>query len=77
MLTYNILLRTPDNAIRFVNTMNSLDGYFDLCMGSRTFDAKSVLGVLSMDLRRPMVLRVIKNGHSLEELNDRLEPYCI
>ena len=31
-LTYHILLKTTDNAVKFVNTINTLDGYFDICM---------------------------------------------
>lgn len=76
-LTYNILLKTTDNALRFVQTINSLEGYFDICMGSYLFDAKSVLGVLSMDPRRMMTLRVVRNDHSVEELNRKLQPFCV
>lgn len=76
-LTYNILLKTPANAIKFVDTINSLGGYFDICMGSYFFDAKSILGILSMDPRRIMTLRVICNDHSEEELNHKLKPFCV
>ena len=76
-LTYNILLKTTDKAMEFVKTINSLEGYFDICMGSYFFDAKSILGVLSMDPRRTMTLRVVRNDHSLEELNSKLQPFCV
>lgn len=76
-LTYNILLKTTDKALEFVKTINSLEGYFDICMGSYFFDAKSILGVLSMDPRRTMTLRVVRNDHSLEELNSKLQPFCV
>jgi recombinational DNA repair protein RecR len=76
-LTYKILLKTTDNAVRFVNTINSIDGYFDICMGCNFFDAKSMLGVLSMDPRREMTLRVVRNDHSFEELNSKLQPFCV
>lgn len=76
-LTYNILLKTTDKAVEFVKTINSLEGYFDICMGSYFFDAKSILGVLSMDPRRPMTLRVVRNDHSFEELNSKLQPFCV
>ena len=39
-LTYHILLKTTDNAVKFVNTINTLDGYFDICMGSYFFECK-------------------------------------
>ena len=75
-LTYHILLKTTDNAVKFVNTINTLDGYFDICMGSYFFDAKSMLGILSMDPRRVMTLRVVRNDHSTDELETLLRPFC-
>ena len=75
-LTYKILLKTTDNAIKFVQTINTLEGYFDICMGSYFFDAKSILGVLSMDPARTMELRVIRNDKlTEEELGSALEPF--
>lgn len=75
-LTYNILLKTTDNAVKFVQTINTLEGYFDICMGSYFFDAKSILGVLSMDPGRTMELRVVRNDSlTEEELGNALEPF--
>lgn len=74
-LKYNILLKTTDNAVKFVQTINALEGYFDICMGSYFFDAKSILGVLSMDPSRTMELRVVRNDLSEEELGNALEPF--
>lgn len=76
-LTFKILLKDTDNALKFVQTVNTLDGYFDICMGNYFFDAKSVLGVLSMDPRRTMTLRVIHNDNNVDELNSKLEPFCV
>lgn len=75
-LTYNILLKTTDNAVKFVQTINKLEGYFDICMGSYFFDAKSILGVLSMDPTRTMELRVVRNDRlTEEELGNTLKPF--
>lgn len=77
-LTFKILLKDTANALKFVKTVNTLDGYFDICMGNYFFDAKSVLGVLSMDPRRTMTLRVIRNDYNdAEELHSKLEPFCV
>lgn len=76
-LTYDIRLNTTDNAIKFVKMINSLNGYFDLCLGNYLIDAKSLLGVLSMDPSRIMKLHVIKHDESVEVLNNKLQPYCI
>lgn len=75
-LSYKILLKTTDNAVKFVQTINNLEGYFDICMGSYFFDAKSILGVLSMDPARTMELRIIRNDNlTEEELDSALEPF--
>lgn len=74
-LTYDIQLNTTDNAVRFVNMINTLEGYFDICIGSYLIDAKSMLGVLSMDPRRIMKLHVIKHHDSIDVLNTKFQPY--
>lgn len=75
-LSYKILLKTTDNAVKFVQTINNLEGYFDICMGSYFFDAKSILGVLNMDPARTMELRIIRNDNlTEEELDSALEPF--
>lgn len=76
-LLYQIQLNTTDNAVRFVNTINSLDGNFDLHMGSYCFDAKSMLGVLSIDPRRIMLLHVVSNIDNVDTVNAALEPFCV
>ena len=76
-LLYQIQLNTTDNAVKFVNAVNSLDGNFDLHMGSYCVDAKSMLGVLSMDPRRIMLLHVVSNVDNVETVNTTLEPFCV
>ena len=76
-LLYQIQLNTTDNAVKFVNAVNSLDGNFDLHIGSYCFDAKSMLGVLSMDPRRTMLLHVVSNVDNVERVNTTLEPFCV
>ncbi len=74
-LEYNILLHDTKNAVRFVNDMNTLDGDFDIHMGNYLFDAKSLLGVLSMDPRRIMKLVVSLKKSTKEQLDCALQPY--
>jgi phosphotransferase system HPr-like phosphotransfer protein len=75
-LTYNINLKTHDNAVKFVNMINTLNGYFDISVGNYHVDAKSLLGVLSMDPSRTVTLYVVSNEHSTAELNEMLKPFC-
>ena len=76
-LTYNIKLDNTDNAVKFVKAVNNLEGYFDICMGNYFFDAKSMLGILSMDPRRVMTLQVVRHDDNIEEVNSVLAPFCV
>jgi len=43
---------------RFVEKISSLDGDFDLIDGMYIIDAKSLMGILAMDLTKPIELRI-------------------
>ena len=49
VLTYTVTLHDAKQAVKFVEIVNGLTGHFDLRAGNYSFDAKSLLGVLSMD----------------------------
>ena len=40
----------------FVNILSGFDGDFDLCCGRYCVDAKSILGIMTMDLRNQLFL---------------------
>ena len=46
---------------RFVEKLSPLDGDFDLIDGMYIVDAKSLMGILAMDLTKPIKLRIQKN----------------
>ncbi|MDO4306129.1 MAG: HPr family phosphocarrier protein [Eubacteriales bacterium] len=41
---------------KFISIIEKMDGDFDLGSGSRTVDAKSVIGVFGLDLTKPQML---------------------
>ncbi len=45
-----------DQVRNFVNTVSMVEANFELGSGSRIVDAKSILGVLALDLARPQRL---------------------
>lgn len=64
------------NQIRqFVETIDKFDLSFDLGEGRRTVDAKSILGVMALDLTRPLQLRYDSDD---ERIREKLTPfiYC-
>lgn len=53
-----ITLSTIDDVKDFVNKVNTLTCEADLSLGKYTIDAKSIMGIFSLDLSRPLNLSV-------------------
>ncbi len=49
--------RNVEDVSRFVNILSKYDADIDLYCGNYCVDAKSLLGILTMDLRNPMFIR--------------------
>jgi len=47
---------------KFVEKISPFDGQFDLIDGMYIIDAKSLMGILAMDLTKPIRLRIEKNN---------------
>ena len=56
MTTVNIRLTTLEDVRRFVNTVTKYDIEIDLCSGRYVVDAKSIMGIFSLDLLSPIKL---------------------
>ena len=78
MNTFNILINTIDKVKRFVNLTNRCEADVDIISGRLLVDAKSIMGIFSMDLTRPMTLRVHEsNIEKLEEYKKLFEEFII
>lgn len=58
MKSYEIFLKTIIDVKNFVNAINDFDFDVDLVSGRYVVDAKSIMGIFSLDLSRPITLRV-------------------
>lgn len=58
MKRVNIKFDTIVQIQNFVNEMSSYSSDIDLVSGSRTVDAKSIIGVFSLDISKPLTLTV-------------------
>ena len=47
---------------RFVESISPFNGQFDLIDGMYIVDAKSLMGILAMDLTRPIELRIERDA---------------
>ncbi len=65
-----VKLDTIDNVKDFVKKANQLSCEADLTLGKYTVDAKSIMGIFSLDLSRPLELSVHSDdcGDFLEEI---------
>lgn len=75
MTTYTIRLDTIERVKNFVNLVNRYENDFDLCSGRYRIDAKSIMGIFSLDLENDLTLQV--HGDVSAELADALSPYLV
>ncbi|NLX69789.1 MAG: HPr family phosphocarrier protein [Clostridiales bacterium] len=68
MKTVNIKLSLAENVKKFVNIVNKYPYEIDLRSGRHVVDAKSILGIFSLDLSKPITVEIYS-----DDCNDLLE----
>ena len=58
MKTVKICLNSIDKVKAFVNDITKFDSDFDLVSGRYVIDAKSIMGIFSLDLSKPIDLNI-------------------
>ena len=58
MVTVKISLNSIDKVKSFVNDLTKFDSDFDLVSGRYVIDAKSIMGIFSLDLSKPIDLNI-------------------
>lgn len=76
MKTVKISLNSIDKVKSFVNDLTKFDSDFDLVSGRYVIDAKSIMGIFSLDLSRPIDLNIHAEGDA-DEILTVLAPYII
>lgn len=67
-----VKFNTAEQIRTFVNVISNIDADIDLGCGRRTVDAKSILGVFSLDFSEPLPLRF--NSCS-SEIKEKISPF--
>ena len=75
MKTIKVSLNSIDKVKTFVNDINRFDFDFDLVSGRYVLDAKSIMGIFSLDLSKPIDLNIHAEGDSLQEVLKILAQY--
>ena len=68
MKTVKISLNSIDKVKAFVNEISRFDCDFDLVSGRYVIDAKSIMGIFSLDLSKSIDLNIHTEGKQLEEI---------
>ena len=76
MKTVQISLNSIDKVKSFVNDITKFDNDFDLVSGRYVIDAKSIMGIFSLDLSKPIELN-IHAGDNLDAVLAALSPYIV
>ncbi|MBR6366179.1 MAG: HPr family phosphocarrier protein [Lachnospiraceae bacterium] len=76
MKTVQISLNSIDKVKSFVNDLAKFDTDFDLVSGRYVIDAKSIMGIFSLDLSKPIDLN-IHAEENIDTILEVLKPYII
>lgn len=77
MKAVNISLNSIDKVKTFVNLINRFDYDFDLVSGRYVIDAKSIMGIFSLDLSKPITLNIHADDANVEAIMGELAPYMV
>ena len=70
-----VKLNNMDEVQRFVSILTNCDGDFNLSKGRITVDAKSILGVCSLDLSGPLDLWIFED--EAQDVIEKIRPYML
>ena len=74
MLKARISLNSIDKVKSFVNDISGFNAEFDLVSGRYVIDAKSIMGIFSLDISKPIDL-IVHSDADDEDILVALKPY--
>ena len=75
MKSYNISLNSIEKVKNFVNIISTCDGDFDLASDRYVVDAKSIMGIFSLDLSKTLRLDALKGASA--DLEAKLKDFLV
>ena len=76
MKTVEISLNSIDKVKSFVNEITKFNYDFDLVSRRYVIDAKSIMGIFSLDLSKPITLNIHAES-DVDQILEALKPYLI
>ena len=77
MKTVQISLNSIDKVKSFVKEITKYDYDFDLVSGRYVIDAKSIMGIFSLDLSKPIDLNIHAENQDADNIIELLKPYLV
>ena len=74
MLAVKISPNSIDKVKSFVNDISGFNAEFDLVSGRYVIDAKSIMGIFSLDISKPIDLNIHADGNT-EDIMAAIKPY--
>ncbi len=75
MKNFNIMLHSINDVKTFVNSVNKYDFDVDLTSGRYVVDAKSIMGIFSLDLSKPIKVEVY--AEEVGAFMDEMKPFIV
>jgi len=72
-----INLNSVDKVKAFVNTVINYDGDVDLISGRYVVDGKSIMGIFSLDLSKPLEVQFHEGGTPVEEEVKKIAAFIV
>ena len=71
-----VKLETIDKVKNLVGVLSPIEGDFDLVSDRYVVDAKSIMGIFSLDISKPLELH-IHNASAVDKVMPLIEPYKV
>lgn len=75
MKSYILDLNSIERVKGFVTAIEGFEGYFDIVSGRYVVDAKSIMGIFSMDLSQNVEFRILETNDKISEVEAAIAPY--
>lgn len=75
MFTKEVKLETVEKVKDFVNAVRNVNGDIDVGSGRYIIDGKSIMGILSLDLSKPLKLTVNCDANEQAKIENVLKPF--
>lgn len=77
MKNVKVFLGTIEGVKNFVNIVSKFDCDVDIISGRYVIDAKSIMGIFSINLSEPVMIQIHADGEEAEEAEKLLKPFIL